>query len=319
MSKLTVYVTDYTLTEKMDLEQEILDQIDATLDVHQCKTAEEVAATIGDPDAIITQWAPLTREILSGLTKCKVICRNGVGVDNIDLEACKDLGIAVLNVPAYCIQEVADHAVMLGIACCRRLQPTIDFVRTGGWGEEPILPAHRLDQLTFGVLGLGRIGRASAARAKPFFKKVIGFDAYVQSGPVEHIDEVKGSLEEMLGEADVVTLHIPGTPETIKLMNAERFAQMKQGAVLVNTCRGVVVDTDALVDALQSGHLSGAGLDVHNPEPLPQDHPLRSMPNVIITPHVAYYSIEAVIQARRETAENIALFVQGKQPISRLI
>ncbi len=319
MPELTVYVSDYTLAETMDVEQEILTQIDAKLDLAQCRTEDEVAATIGDPDAIITQWAPLTRGILEKLTKCKCICRNGVGVDNIDLEACKDLGIAVLNVPAYCVQDVADHAATLALACARRLQPTIDAVRGGTWGEEPILDARRLDQLTFGVLGLGRIGRASAARAKPFFKQVIGFDAFMDAKEVENVDEVKGSLEDLLAEADVITLHVPGTEETTKMMNAERFAQMKQGAILVNTCRGVVVDTDALVDALASGHLGGAGLDVHDPEPLPEDHPLRSFPNVIITPHVAYYSIEAVLQARRETAENITLFFQGKEPISRLI
>lgn len=319
MSKLTVYVSDYTLAEEMDLEQKILDQIDAKLDRAQCKTVDEVLATIGDPDAIITQWAPLPREVLSKLTKCKAICRNGVGVDNIDLEACKDLGIAVLNVPAYCVQDVADHALTLSLAVCRRLQPTIDFVRAGGWGEDPILPAHRLDQLVYGVVGLGRIGRASAVRARPFFKKVIGYDAFMPNANVPEVDEVKGSFEELLGEADIITLHVPGTAETKQMMNAERFAQMKKGAFLVNTCRGSVVHTDDLVAALQSGQLGGAGLDVHDPEPLPADHPLRSMPNVIITPHVAYYSVEAVIQAREETAQNLVLFFQGKPPISRLV
>jgi len=319
MSKLTVYVSDYTTAEKMDLEQQILDEIDARLDRHQCVTEQEVADSIGDPDAIISQWAPLTRTILERLTKCKCICRNGVGVDNIDLEACKEFGIAVLNVPAYCVQEVADHAVTLALAVCRHLQPTIDAVRGGVWGATPILQARRLDELAFGVVGLGRIGRASAARAKPFFNKVIGYDPYMVGQTVQNVDEVKPNLAEMLAQADVVTLHVPGTDETHKLINAERLGIMKPGACLVNTCRGSVVDTDALVQALESGHLSGAGLDVHDPEPLPQDHPLRSMPNVIITPHVAYYSIEAVIQSRRETAENITLFFQGKEPISRLV
>ena len=320
MSTLTVFVTDYTLAEVMDLEQEILDEVDAQLVRAQCSTEDEILAQIGDPDAIITQWAPVTRKVLSGLTKCKVVSRDGIGVDNIDLAAAKDLGIAVTNIPGYCIPEVADHALTLSLALLRRLQPVVDTVRGGSWGvAAQIAPVRRLSELTFGIAGLGRIGRAVASRAMPFFGRLIGFDPYL---PVEAraslgFDVV--SREELFAQADIITLHCPLSAETRHLVCAETLALMKPGSHIVNTCRGPVVDNEALVAALASGHLGGAGLDVHEPEPLPADHPLRSFPNVIITPHIAYHSQESVTDARRQTAENVVLVLQGKEPHSRLV
>lgn len=318
MSKKRVFVTDYTIAEEMDIEQEILDQIGAEIVRAQCSTEEEVLAQIDSPDAIITQWAPVTRKVLESSNGCKVVSRNGIGVDNIDLAACRDLGIAVTNVPAYCIPEVADHALTLSLAVLRKLQPTIDSVRAGEWAVDAMVPTRRLDTLTFGVLGLGRIGRAVASRARPFFSKVIGFDAYAK-GDVAEVDERKETMEALFSEADIISIHIPGTDETYRIVNSERLNLMKQGSYIVNTCRGSVVDTDAVVEALASGRLAGVGLDVHDPEPLPADHPLRSFGNAIITPHVAFYSEEAVVEARRQTVENIVLFFEGKAPISRLV
>jgi len=320
MAKLRVFVTDYTIADVMDVEQAILDEIDAEIVRAQCSSEEEVLAQIGDPDAIITQWAPVTRRVLSGLTKCKVVSRNGIGVDNIDLAACRDLGIAVLNIPAYCTPEVADHALSLALALCRKVLPITDLVRGGTWTTEPLIkPVRRLSELTFGIIGLGRIGTAVAQRARPFFRSVIACDPYITDERFCTADVCKRTHEEVFAEADIITLHVPLGESTRHLVNAERLSLMKPGSYVINTCRGPVVDTNALVAALESGRLAGAGLDVHDPEPLPMDHPLRRFPNVIITPHVAYYSAEAVLQARRETAQNIVLFMQGSEPISRLV
>lgn len=320
MPERIVFVTDYTIAQVMDLEQSILDRVGARLVRAQCATEEEVLSQIGDPDAVITQWAPVTRRVLSGLTRCKVVCRNGIGVDNIDLDAARELGIAVLNVPAYCIPEVADHALALILALLRKLQPTTDSVRRGEWDAVPVIkPVRRLDTLILGIIGLGRIGCAVARRARPFFAEVIACDPYIEDTCFCDFDTRKATHEEVFAEADVVTLHVPLTGETRHLVNRERLALMKPGSYLVNTCRGPVVDTGALVEALQSGRLAGAGLDVQDPEPLPPDHPLRAMPNVILTPHVAYYSEESVMEARRQTAENVALFLEGKEPLSRLV
>jgi D-3-phosphoglycerate dehydrogenase / 2-oxoglutarate reductase len=320
MGKLQVFVTDYTIADVMDVEQAILDGIGAEIIRAQCTTEAEVLAQIGDPDAIITQWAPVTRKVLSGLTQCKVISRNGIGVDNIDLQACRDLGVAVLNIPAYCIPEVADHALALALALCRKLQPIRDLVASGTWTCEPLIaPVRRLSELSFGIIGLGRIGRAVADRARPIFREVVACDPHIDDDEFCKHNVCKKTHEEVFAEADIVTLHVPLKDDTRHLVNAERLNLMKPGSYIINTCRGPVVDTNAVVAALESGQLAGAGLDVHDPEPLPMDHPLRRFGNVIVTPHVAYYSAEAVLQARRETAQNIVLFTQGKEPISRLV
>ena len=272
-----------------------------------------------DPIAIITQWAPTSAAVMAKCPHLKVVSRNGIGVDNIDLGYCQAHGIVVTNSPTYCLDEVADHAVALMLALIRKLVFTTDQVRAGEWGAGFLIPIRRVGEQTLGVVGLGAIGRFVVRRARTLFKEVIGHDPYagevvVDGQPVELV-----SLEELLRRSDVVDLHVPGTPATHHLMDAAAFAQMKPAAYLVNTCRGSVVDTEALVAALQTGQIAGAGLDVHEHEPLPADHPLRSLPHVIITPHVAYYSEEAVAQLRQDTCVNIVNVLSGKPPINRVV
>ena len=319
MADITVFFTDYTITDKLDLEEEILGQIGAEITWANCKTEEEVLAQIGDPDAVITQWAPVTRRVIESLAKCKVISRNGIGVDNIDVQAAEDNGIAVTNSPAYCIPEVADHAMALMLALQRKLMFTVDEVRGGMWDSAPLVPIRRTKELTLGVIGVGRIGSAVVERGRPFFGRVLGCDIRPIDEEAARLGFEIASHEEVFRGADIITLHVPGTDDTRHMINAEALAMMKPTTYLVNTCRGTVVDTEALVAALQAGNLGGAGLDVHEQEPLPDDHPLRSMANVIITPHVAFYSEEAVEQVRRDTCENIVRLFQGREPISRLV
>jgi D-3-phosphoglycerate dehydrogenase len=248
-----------------------------------------------------------------------VISRNGIGLDNIDLDAAREKGIAVTNVPAYCIPEVADHAMTLALALARKLQFTIDMVRGGTWDTAPLVPIRRLKELTFGILGLGRIGRAVAERARPFFKEVIGCDIRLIHWAAAMLGVQAVTHKELFQRADILTLHVPLSEQTKHIVNARTLGLMKSTAYLVNTCRGAVVDTEALVKALQAGKLGGAGLDVHEQEPLPADHPLRSMPNVIITPHAAFYSEESVEEVRRDTCLNVVRIFQGPEPISRLV
>jgi len=249
----------------------------------------------------------------------KVVSRNGIGVDNIDLEYCKQRGIAVLNSPKYCTPEVADHAMSLALALIRKLVFTTDKVRAGDWGTDYLIPIRRINELTMGVVGMGGIGRAVVQRARPFFKEVIGYDPFLTTAEVDGKPVELVSLDELLKRSDVVDLHVPGTADTKHLMNAERFAMMKPSAYIVNTCRGIVIDTGALVDALKRGQIAGAGLDVHEQEPLPMDHPLRSFAEVIITPHAAFYSEEAVDQVREDTVVNITKFLAGEPPINRVV
>jgi len=251
-------------------------------------------------DAIITQWAPLGRKAMERAQRCRVISRNGIGLDNIDLKAAQDMGIAVVNVPAYCVQEVADH-------------------QRGGWDIDSLMPIRRVDTQTLGIVGLGRIGSAVAARAKPFFKEIVAWDPFVDRERFAEAGVKSVGQEELWREADIVTLHVPHNESTHHLINTESLSRMKDGAYIVNTCRGAVVDTEALVEALRSGKLGGAGLDVHEEEPLPPDHPLHEMDNVIITPHMAFYSEESLLEARRATCENLVRFFKGEQPISRVV
>jgi D-3-phosphoglycerate dehydrogenase len=319
MPNLTVFVTDYTLAQDMDLETALLAQAGIDLVRAQCTTEEEVLAALVECDGMITQWAPVTRAVMERAGRCRAISRNGIGVDNIDLAAARELGIAVLNVPAYCVPEVADHALALILALLRKLKPTIHMIDRGEWGVGPLIPIRRLDTLTLGIIGLGRIGTAVARRAAPFFKQIVACDPYIMRECFDSVCAAPGGHDEVWQEADVITLHVPAQEGTIHLVNAESLARMKRGVYLVNTCRGAVVDTEALVEALRSGQVAGAALDVHEQEPLPPDHPLRAMENVILTPHVAYYSEESTLAARRQTCENLVKFFRGEEPISRLV
>jgi D-3-phosphoglycerate dehydrogenase len=316
-----VFMTDYTIARELDVEESILGPAGLSI-VRAASTseAEVLAAVEGvDPIAIITQWAPTSAAVMAKCPNLKVVSRNGIGVDNIDLDYCKAHGIVVTNSSTYCLDEVADHALALMLALIRKLVFTTDRVRAGEWGLAGLMPIRRIGEQTLGVVGLGAIGRFVVKRARPLFKEVIGYDPYapevvVDGQPVELVP-----LEELLRRSDVVDLHVPGTDETHHLMDAGAFAQMKPTAYLVNTCRGSVVDTEALVAALQAGEIAGAGLDVHEEEPLPMDHPLRSLPHVILTPHVAFYSEEAVAQLRQDTCVNIVNVLSGQPPINRVV
>lgn len=321
MSDMKVFFSDYTIADQLDIEEGILAPAGLTIVRAQCSTEQEVLAAIEgvDPVAIVTQWAPITPAVMDKCPNLKVVSRNGIGVDNIDLKYCKERGIAVTNSPKYATAEVADHAMSLVLALIRKLVFTTDKIRAGEWGTDYLIPIRRICECTLGVVGMGGIGRAVVQRARPFFKEVIGFDAYAKDVVVDGQPVEMVALEELLKRSDVVDLHVPGTEETFHLMNAERFAMMKPAAYLVNTCRGIVVDTNALVDALKTGQIAGAGLDVHEQEPLPMDHPLRSFEQVIITPHAAFYSEEAVEQVRADTVVNVVNVLKGEAPINRVV
>jgi len=316
-----VFITDYTVAKELDVEEAILGSAGLTIVRAQCTTEAEVLAAVAgvDPVAIITQWAPTTAAVMALCPHLKVVSRNGIGVDNIDLDYCKAHGIAVTNTPAYCLDEVADHALALMLALIRKLVFTTDRLRAGEWGSGFLVPIRRIGAQTLGIVGLGAIGRYVVRRARPLFKEVIGHDPYAEEVVVDDRPVELVSLEELLHRSDVVDLHVPGTDKTHHLINAEKLALMKPTAYLVNTCRGIVVDTEALVAALQAGQIAGAGLDVHEQEPLPMDHPLRSLPQVILTPHVAFYSEEAVAQLREDACVNIVNVLSGEPPINRLV
>lgn len=321
MPGMNVFFSDYTIADQLDIEENILAPAGFKIVRANCTTEQDVLEAIEgvDPVAIVTQWAPITPAVMDKCPNLKVVSRNGIGVDNIDLKYCKERGIIVTNSPKYCTPEVADHAMSLVLALIRKLVFATDRVRAGDWGTDYLIPIRRICEQTLGVVGMGGIGRAVVQRARPFFKEVIGYDPYATNVEVDGKPVELVSLEELLKRADVVDLHVPGTEETFHLMNAERFGMMKPSAYIVNTCRGIVIDTEALVEALKSGQIAGAGLDVHEHEPLPMDHPLRSFEQVIITPHAAFYSEEAVAQVRADTVINVVNVFKNEPPINRVV
>src|SRR5579871_80621 len=247
---------------------------------------------IREAEVLVVTWYRVTEEVIAQLTRCKVIIRIGVGYDNIDAEAARRRGIAVCNVPDYCMGEVADHAMAMALAQARAL-PFLDrCVREGTWKPTLPHPMPALEVMQFGVLGYGRIGRATLTRARGFGFRLLACDPYLPETAFP-LDVRRCTLEELLAEADILSVHVPLTAETHHLLNAERLAQMKPTAILINTARGAVLETPALVAALQGGRLAAAGIDAFEEEPLPLDHPLLSCPNALLAPHYAWHSRES--------------------------
>ena len=270
---------------------------------------------------LVSTREAITRRVLENIPRVKVISRYGVGLDNVDLDAAADVGIVVTHYPGYCTPEVADHALAMILALNRRIVEQDRSLREGAWVEHgpatrrilrgPIQP---LREQTLGIVGFGRIGQAVAARAKPFGVTIIAADPYLDPETIRAAGVEPVTLEELLRRADIVTLHTPLTPETRGLIDAAALALMKPTAVIVNTSRGPIIDLPALARALQEERLAGAALDVVDPEPLPAEAPFYRMPNVILTPHSAYYSERSVDVVRRETLHEALQVLRGKRP-----
>ena len=242
---------------------------------------------------------PLDRDHLERLDGCRAVVRYGVGLDNVDVDAAQELGIAVGNVPEYGHEEISNHAIALLLALSRKLPAFDAAVRRGGTGIPAPQSIRRLSHGTLGLVGLGRIGRRVAEKARAFGMSVVAYDPYAT--PASGVELVE--LDELLARAHILSLHVPLTPETRHMIAARELALLRPGALVINIGRGGLVDEDALVGALRSGHVAGAALDVTEIEPLPLDSPLLEAPNVILTPHVAWVSDVALEDLKRLTAE----------------
>lgn len=303
---MQVVITDYTFAD-LSIEEQMLASSGATLKSGQAKTQADLIPLVRDADAIITQFAPVNAAVIESMDRAKVIVRYGIGVDNVDLKAAHAKGIPVCNVPDYCIDEVADHTLAFLLASTRQVVPHSVAVHNGKWGlATPIGGFRTLRDMTIGIIGFGRIGREVAARLKPFKCRVVIHDPVVDPAQIEAAGFESASLVNLLQYSDAVTLHCPSTDSTRGLIGPDTLAGMKDGAILINLARGDLVQPDALLSALQSGKLSAAALDVFSPEPIPAGHPILSLGNVILAPHVASVSAPAV-KKLRETAAHLAL------------
>ena len=309
---LKVVVTDYSFPS-LDVEKAILDPTNCQFIAAQCKTPAELIPLIADADFIITQFAPLNAAVIAAMKRARVIARYGIGVDNIDLEAARQRGIPVCNVPDYCIDEVADHTLALILATSRAVGPHWTHVKTGQWTlPVPFDAMWALKDSTAGVVGFGRIGRAVARRLAAFNCKLLVHDPFLSDSEIERAGCVPTSFDELLGAADLITLHVPSTADTRQMINRETLKKMRVGVVLVNVSRGTLIDTDALIEALKRGHVRAAALDVIDPEPINPDNPLLKMNNVIITPHAASVSAKAVQTLREAVAKTVLCAMRGE-------
>jgi D-3-phosphoglycerate dehydrogenase len=310
-----VVVTDHPWPS-LEIEAAVLGAVGARLLDADGIGRDDLLELTRDASGILTCFARVDAEIINNAPDLRVVGRIGVGVDNIDVAAASARGIAVTNVPAYCVDEVAEHVLALALGLWRKIVPYDRAARDGRWSLAVGRPIRRLAGSTFGVVGHGRIGAATARRARAMGLRVIAHAPGLEPGAVD-ADGVEGvTLADLARRSDIVTLHVPLNHATRHLVDESFLALMKPDAVLINAARGGLIDSRALAVALGAGRLGGAGLDVFEQEPLPADDPLRTAPNTIFTPHVAYYSEDSLRDLARLAAENVARVLTGRRPAS---
>jgi D-3-phosphoglycerate dehydrogenase len=312
-ARWTVLVTDYVFAS-LAAEGRILESVGAEMVALQAHTEEELLEPVRDADALLVCFAPVTGRVIAQAERCQVIARYGIGVDNVDVAAATARGIVVTNVPDYCVQEVSDHALALLLACARRVVWLDRAVREGRWETRDAVPIRRLSRQVLGLVGFGKIPRELARKAQALGLQVIAFDPYVNPAMMRELGVEPVALQSLAERSDYVSVHAPLTPQTEGLIDETALRQMKPTAYLINTARGRIVDEDALVQALEQGWIAGAALDVLCTEPPQRDHPLQRLDNVILTPHVAFYSEESLQDLQRKAAEEVVRVLTGQPP-----
>ncbi|ADB48554.1 C-terminal binding protein [Conexibacter woesei] len=313
-----VVVTDSDLPTE-GVAERVLEAAGWTVRRAACRTADDVREAAAGAVALIVQWAPVDASVLANLPDCRFVSRLGIGYDMIDVAAATEAGIPVANVPDYCVEEVAAHTLAFVFSLTRRLPQLDAGLRAGRWAASDDGDGARRPQgTTVAVLGHGRIGARVAQQAASVGFDVLVHDPHVPAERVEAAGHVAVTLDEALERADVVSLHVPLTPQTRHLLDAPALARMRPGSALVNTCRGGLVDETALADALRSGQLGAAALDVFESEPLPADSPLRDAPNLLLSPHAAWYSPIALLELEERAAQQVADFLDGR-PVPTIV
>jgi D-3-phosphoglycerate dehydrogenase len=284
-------------------------------------SADQVVSLAGDAEILVTQLAPLSASIMDRLPNLKFVAVSRGGPVNIDMKAARERGITVVNTPGRNASAVAEFTIGAILAQTRNITIGHDSLRRGEWRGDLYradVTGEELSEQTVGLIGYGEVGRRVVRLLKAFGCRILVCDPYVQLSAEDLRDGViQCSLERLLAEADIVSLHPRVTPETTRMMNAETLAIMKRGATLINTARGPLLDYDALYDALKRGHLRGAMLETFAVEPVPTDWPLLTLPNVTLTPHIAGASVKTVRYAAGLAAEEVRRYLAGEGPLNR--
>jgi len=279
----------------------------------QCQTEADTKAAVAGASVVFVNFAPMTAAVLASLATGATVIRYGIGYDNVDVDAARELGVQVANIPDYGSDTVADHTVACLLTLLRRLPEYDRRVRAEGWvAPASVGPLPGFASSTVGLVGTGRIGLAVAARLRPFGFTVLAYDPFADPAALSAAGLLTVELDELLGRSHAVSLHAPLTDTTCQLLDADAFSRMRPGAVLVNTSRGGLVDHEALADALESGQVAAAALDVFDPEPLARGSRLRSLHQVLLTPHAAFFSDDSVDALRRLACEEAARALAGE-------
>jgi D-3-phosphoglycerate dehydrogenase len=308
-----VLYTDYDYPD-IELELALFRRQGIEVVAAQCRSEDEVIAAGRGCFGALVQYAPITERVVAALPELGIVSRIGAGYDTVDTEACARHGVWVANSPDYGVGEVATHALGLALAALRNIVAHNRDIAAGTWHYQSSGRLRRPREMTLGIVGLGRIGKRMAQISRDVFERVVAYDPYLIDGDFPVFVERLPTLDALARAADVVSLHTPLTRETRGMIDAAFFAAMPAGGYVVNTARGAIVDIPALLAALDGGHLAAAGLDVLPIEPVPRDSPLVGHPRVVLTPHSAFYSVEAEKELRRKAAQNLATWLAKGRP-----
>jgi len=311
MMRIVVTECDH---DAFDAEYAVVRGSGAEFVIAQSRNSDELVANAAGAAGILVQYASITAEVMDALPDLRVVGRYGVGVDSVDVDAATERGIAVCNVPDYGTESVSDHAIGLALSAARGIPRLDRGVRAGSFDLAAVRPLYQTAGRVFGVVGVGLIGTATARKARGLGYEVIGHDIKAAPGEASFHGAPAVSLDELLERSQVVSMHVPLTDQTRHMIGAEQFARMRRDALVVNTSRGGVIDTDALVEALRAGTILGAAIDVHEQEPVPADHPLLTFDSVVLTPHLAWYTEESYGELKRRTAQNVVDVLAGRVP-----
>ena len=309
----TVAVAD-SVFPNLDPARDVVSRIGGRIQLASAPTPEAIMGIARDADAVLVTYARITGDMIRQMTKCRIVSRFGIGVDNVDIAEATKAGIVVTKVPDYCIDEVSDHTMALLLAVVRKIPFINAQVHGGTWRMPAVVPIHRLRGTVLGLVGFGRIPQLVAPKAKAFGIRVIAYDPYVPAQAFADAGVASVDFPTLLVTSDYVSIHSPLVPETKDLFGAEAFRQMKRSAYLVNTARGPIVDEDALAAALDAGEIAGAALDVMAQEPPGASSPLFGRDNVIITPHTSFYSEESLVELQTKAAEEVVAVLSGRPP-----
>lgn len=312
MPQLLVAVSD-SVFPNLEPARAVLSKVGAELRLANGSTPEAILEVGRAADGALVTYAKITEEMIRQMTRCRVISRFGIGVDNVDIPAATRAGIVVTRVPDYCIDEVSDHAMAMLLAVVRKIPLANARTQSGKWEMPAVVPIHRLRGSVLGLVGFGRIPQLVAPKAKAFGMRVIAYDPYLPEAVFQREGVKQVEFDELVKASDYISIHTPLMPETHHLFNDGVFSRMKPSAYLVNTARGPIVDEAALANALDKKQLAGAALDVMEKEP-PAGSPLLGRDNVILTPHTSFYSEESLVELQTKAAEEVVRVLTGQKP-----